>query len=72
MKRSPHAFHRHTSESSADAGAGAGADPLEPLDAVVAVVDGAGVLPLELDEPDDWAPGSAVVPFEAIFGRADT
>jgi hypothetical protein len=54
VKRSPHEFQRQTNESSAAAAAAeAVADALEPLDAVVAVVDGAGVLLFELDELDD-------------------
>jgi hypothetical protein len=52
VKRSPHAFQRQTRESSA-AAADVAADPLEPFDAVVAVVDGAGVLPFEFEELDD-------------------
>lgn len=52
MKRSPHEFQRQMRESSA-AEAVATPDALDPLDAVVAVVDGAGVLPFEFEELDD-------------------
>lgn len=57
MNRSPHEFQRQTRLSSL-ADAAATFDPLEPLEAVVAVVDGAGVLPFELEELDDCAPVS--------------
>jgi hypothetical protein len=62
VKRSPHVFQRQTSESSC-----AEAAEADPLDAVVAVVDGAGVLSLEFDELDDGAPVSGLLtPFDAI------
>ena len=53
VKRSPQEFQRQTRLSSADADAVEEADSLEALDAVVAVVDGAGVLLSELEELDD-------------------
>lgn len=46
VKRSPHELQRHRRASSCDAAA-EGADPFE---AVVAEVEGAGVLLLELEE----------------------
>lgn len=74
--RSPQEFQRQTRTSSAEAAVAVEAEtpagPLEPLDVVVAVVDGAGVLPSEFDEMPDCDPVSwVVVPLDAIFGRDD-
>jgi len=51
-----HVFQRQTRESSVAVTEDAA--PLEPFEAVVAEVDGAGVLPFEFEELDDWAPVS--------------
>jgi hypothetical protein len=70
VKRSPHEFQRHTRLSSWDVEveAAAGADAEADDEVVVAEVEAAGVLPLEL-ELDDWALESCdvcVVAFVAV------